>query len=58
MKPSNLLLNSKGEVKVRMYALQHPVHAPQLCDFSVSGQLVKSCVRTYVGTMYYMAVRE
>ena len=28
----------------------------QLCDFSVSGQLVKSCVRTYVGTMYYMAV--
>ena len=29
----------------------------QLCDFSVSGELVKSCVRTYVGTMYYMAVR-
>lgn len=41
IKPSNLLLNSKGQVK--------------LCDFSVSGQLVKSCARTYVGTMYYMA---
>lgn len=41
VKPANLLLNSRGEIK--------------LCDFSVSGQLVKSCARTYVGTMYYMA---
>lgn len=40
IKPSNILLNSKGETKV--------------CDFSISGTLVKSCVDTYVGTMYYM----
>eukprot|EP00051_Salpingoeca_urceolata_P027505 m.481757 g.481757 ORF g.481757 m.481757 type:complete len:344 (+) comp22318_c0_seq1:370-1401(+) len=40
VKPSNILCNTSGEIKV--------------CDFSVSGELVKSCADTYIGTMYYM----
>jgi hypothetical protein len=41
VKPSNILLNSQGQFK--------------MCDFFVSGQLVQSCGKTYLGTMYYMA---
>ena len=41
VKPSNILLNSKGEVKI--------------CDFGVSGQLIQSKAQTFVGTSYYMA---
>ncbi|XP_012558557.2 dual specificity mitogen-activated protein kinase kinase 5 isoform X1 [Hydra vulgaris] len=41
VKPSNILVNSKGQVK--------------LCDFGVSIQLVNSIAKTYVGTNAYMA---
>merc|ERR1712232_43417 len=41
IKPSNILINSSGSVK--------------LCDFGVSGQLMDSIARTYVGTNSYMA---
>ncbi|CAH1253385.1 dual specificity mitogen-activated protein kinase kinase 5-like isoform X1 [Branchiostoma lanceolatum] len=41
VKPSNILVNTKGQVK--------------LCDFGVSVQLVDSIAKTYVGTSAYMA---
>ncbi|KAJ2787177.1 Protein kinase C signaling pathway involved MAPKK protein, partial [Coemansia helicoidea] len=41
VKPSNILLTGRGEIK--------------LCDFGVSGELVDSIAQTFVGTSYYMA---
>uniref|UniRef100_A0AC35GMQ5 Protein kinase domain-containing protein n=1 Tax=Panagrolaimus sp. PS1159 TaxID=55785 RepID=A0AC35GMQ5_9BILA len=41
VKPSNVLVNSKGEVK--------------LCDFGVSGKLIDSMANSFVGTRSYMA---
>lgn len=41
VKPSNILVNSHGHVK--------------LCDFGVSVQLVNSIANTYIGTNIYMA---
>lgn len=41
VKPSNVLLNSQGQVK--------------LCDFGVSGQLVQSMAKTNIGCQSYMA---
>ena len=43
MKPTNVLVNRKGEVK--------------LCDFGVSGQLERSLAKTNIGCQSYMAVR-
>lgn len=42
MKPSNILISSRGEIK--------------LCDFGVSGQLIDSMANSFVGTRSYMAV--
>lgn len=42
VKPTNVLVNSKGEIK--------------LCDFGVSGQLEKSLAKTNIGCETYMAV--
>lgn len=41
VKPTNVLVNSKGEIK--------------LCDFGVSGQLEKSLAKTNIGCQSYMA---
>nr|WEL12727.1 mitogen-activated protein kinase kinase 1 [Halisarca dujardinii] len=41
VKPSNVLVNTKGEIK--------------LCDFGVSGQLINSLATSFVGTSSYMA---
>jgi len=41
VKPSNILLNSSGQIK--------------LCDFGVSGELINSVADTFVGTSTYMA---
>jgi mitogen-activated protein kinase kinase len=42
IKPSNVLCNSKGEIKI--------------CDFGVSGELINSVADTFVGTSTYMSV--
>lgn len=42
VKPSNVLLNTHGQVK--------------LCDFGVSVQLLTSLTKTFIGTNAYMAV--
>ncbi|KAJ9075226.1 MAP kinase kinase (MEK) [Entomophthora muscae] len=41
VKPSNILLNSQGKIK--------------LCDFGVSGVLINSVANTFVGTSAYMS---
>ena len=43
VKPSNILVNSRGEIK--------------LCYFGVSGELINSIAHSFVGTYSYMAVR-
>ena len=42
IKPSNILVNSKGDIKI--------------CDFGVSGELINSVANTFVGTSTYMSV--
>lgn len=44
VKPSNMLVNSSGEIKI--------------CDFGVSGQLIDSMASSFVGTRSYMSVSE
>lgn len=44
VKPSNILVNSAGEIKI--------------CDFGVSGQLIDSMANSFVGTRSYMSVRS
>jgi mitogen-activated protein kinase kinase len=44
VKPSNILLNSRGEVKI--------------ADFGVSGELINSVANTFVGTSAYMSVLQ
>ncbi|KAL7417127.1 kinase-like domain-containing protein [Mrakia frigida] len=41
VKPSNILVNSHGDIK--------------LCDFGVSGELINSIANTFVGTSTYMS---
>jgi len=41
VKPSNVLVNSRGEIR--------------LCDFGVSGQLIDSMANSFVGTRSYMS---
>ncbi|GJQ67469.1 Dsor1 [Trypoxylus dichotomus] len=41
VKPSNILINSNGEIKI--------------CDFGVSGQLIDSMANSFVGTRSYMS---
>lgn len=42
VKPSNILVNSSGDIKI--------------CDFGVSGQLIDSVANSFVGTRSYMSV--
>ena len=42
IKPSNILFNSSGQIKI--------------CDFGVSGELINSIADTFVGTSTYMSV--
>ena len=42
MKPSNILVNSQGEIKI--------------CDFGVSGQLIDSMANSFVGTRYGLSL--
>lgn len=42
VKPSNVLVNSQGQIKI--------------CDFGVSGELINSIADTFVGTSTYMSV--
>lgn len=44
VKPSNILVNSAGEIKI--------------CDFGVSGQLIDSMANSFVGTRSYMSVSQ
>lgn len=44
VKPSNVLVNSIGQIKI--------------CDFGVSGPLIDSIADTFVGTSYYMSVSD
>ena len=44
VKPSNILINSNGEIKI--------------CDFGVSGQLIDSMANSFVGTRSYMSVSK
>ena len=44
MKPSNILINGKGQIKI--------------CDFGVSGELINSIADTFVGTSTYMSVSD
>ena len=44
IKPSNILCNSQGQIKI--------------CDFGVSGELINSIADTFVGTSTYMSVRR
>jgi mitogen-activated protein kinase kinase len=44
IKPSNILCNSQGSIK--------------LSDFGVSGELINSLANTFVGTSVYMSVRS
>ena len=42
VKPSNILVNTMGEIK--------------MCDFGVSGELINSKANSFVGTRSYMSV--
>ena len=42
VKPSNILVNTNGDIKI--------------CDFGVSGQLINSMANSFVGTRSYMSV--